>query len=154
MEKGLHYLLVADHFLYQRRLFPSRLRLCPKHHKCLPGDKSRHQEGKRCDQYYHARDAHIDTEHKAQRAEDRDNTCKELRKSHQQAVRKLVHVRDHPAHHFPVGVFVNIFQRQDLDALKRLVPDILHDTVSHLVVTDIHDPLGRCRDSDHHRHLS
>ena len=82
-----------------------------------------------------------------------DNSCKKLCKSHQQSVSKLVGIRDHATHHFPVGMAINIFERQDLDLAERLIPDVFHDPVGHLIVADIHDPLCCSCDRDHDHHL-
>ncbi len=64
----------------------------------------------------------------------------------------MIHVRDHPADDLPVGVTVHIFQGKDLDLPKRLVADIPHDLIGHLVIADIHNPLSQSRDQDHRPH--
>ena len=77
---------------------------------------------------------------------------KQLGKAHQQAVSELIHIRDHPADDIPVGMAVHIFQRQCLDMSEGLLPDIPDHTVGNFIIADIHQPLGRCRQGNHHRH--
>ena len=142
----LDHFLVLHHLIDQARLLSADLRLQPEHGEGPSRDKVCHQERDRCDQHHDKRDHHIYGQHEAERSHDRRDPGKKLGETHQKAIRKLIHVRDHPAHHLAVGPAVNIFQRQDLDLAERFIPDILHHLIGHLVIADIHQPLGQCRD--------
>ena len=109
MPKGLHHLLVSDHLIDQCGLFPSRLRLKAEHGKGAFCDEPCHEKGKRRDQHHHQRDSHIRGQHEKQGAQDRHDACKQLGKSHQQSIRKLIHIRDHTAGDLSIRMIIHIF---------------------------------------------
>ena len=149
----LHNLLVADHFIDQSGLLASRFGLGLEHAEGPFCDKRGHKQGNRCYHQHDNRDADVDRKHEADRSQNRNHTGKELRKAHQQTVRKLIDVRDDTTDDLTVGMSVNVFEGQNLYLFKRLVSNIPHDLIGQFIVADVHNPLCQCGDPDHDRHF-
>ena len=149
MAKCLYDLLITDHLFNQCCLFSSRLRLQLKHGIRLFCNKASHKQRNRCQKHNHYRNLNIDKEHKQQSTDDRCQTGKQLCESHQQTIRKRVHIRNDTADHVPMGMTVNIRQRQMFDPLKRIPSDITDNIVCHTVIAHIHNPLCRSRDANY-----
>ena len=82
-----------------------------KHGKRLFGNKSRYEERKRRYQYNNTRYSNMNAEHESQSSDYRNDAGKKLRKSHQQTIGELVHIRNDAAHDFAIGMTVDVFQR-------------------------------------------
>ena len=152
MGKGLHDLFVADHFVHQRGLLGTRLGLLFEHREGAPRDEVRHEQRKRRQQHHNKCDAHIDRQHENQRAQNRDHAREQLGKAHQQAVGKLIDIRNDAADHLAVGVAVDVFQRQHLNLAESLIAHIADDLIGDLVVDDVHQPLRQRCDGHHNHH--
>ena len=148
MPESLHHLLVSHHFLNETSLLAPHLRLFAEHGIGALGDEGRHQQGNRCDQHHYHGDSHVLMKHEQQGAQYGNHPGKQLGKSHQKAVCKLVHIGDHPAHQIAGGMGVQIAQGKNLDFFHGLVPDIPNHPVGNAVVAQIHTPLRECGDAD------
>ena len=98
MTKCLNYLLVADHLVDQRCLFTSCLGLLPEHIKGMLCNEGSNQPGNRCYQQNHEGDSHIDAEHESNGSKNRNHTGKQLGKSHEQTICKLIYIRNNTAY--------------------------------------------------------
>src|SRR5699024_3268727 len=87
-------------------------------------NKIRHKEGHRRHTDHHQGDPHVDGQHEKKGSEDRHHSCKELGKSHQKAIGKLVDICDETAHNISLGMAVDITQGQILHMVKGFCPYI------------------------------
>jgi len=113
------------------------------------GDKAGGQKGDGGQKHHHQSDLPADAKHEPQRAQNGHHTGKQLRKSKQQSVRKLIHVGNHPVDGFPVGMVVNVLEREDLDLAEGCFPDIPDDLKGDPVVDSVSQPLQKGGDGGH-----
>ena len=105
----------------------------------------RHEQRKRRDHHDDRRNARVLGKHESERAQNRHNAGKQLRKAHQKAVRKRLRVRNHAADNLAVRMRIDIGKRQHRDFLQRVLAQILNDRKRHAVVDRVHQPLNqRC----------
>ena len=147
--KGLHGLKPRDRLLGEGGLFPPRLRLFLKECVGVRRNILRHEEGKRGDEHDDQRDFPICRQHKRKRAENGQNPRKELRKSHQKSVGELIGVRDNAADRLPVGMGIEVLERQDGNFRKGVRADIPQDVIGDAIVERAHAPL--CDGGNPHR---
>ena len=143
MAESLHHPLISYHLINQGCLLSPRFRLQPEHGKRPLRNKSRHKKGQRRNQHHHKSNPHISSQHKENGSHNGHHPCKQLGKSHEQTVRKLIHVRNYPADNLTIRMTVNIFQRKDFNFPEGFIPDIPHNMISHFIIADIHNPLGQ-----------
>ena len=93
----LHDLLIADHLVHMRRLLAARLRLKLEHTVRLSGNELCREQRKRRQHHNHQRNLPVDADHKRKCAKNRNHAGEQLRKAHQKAVGKLIHVGNHAA---------------------------------------------------------
>lgn len=91
-------------------------------------------------------DGHIDIKHKSQGTKYRQQTGEKLGKSHQQTVRKLLHIGDHAAYQISGGMGIQIRNRKLLNLCNGSIAQVPADTVSNFIVADTKDPLGNRSD--------
>ena len=84
-------------------------------------------------------------QHDDQRAQNGHDSGKKLGKAHEQTVREGVNVGNDPAHQVPLGMLVQVAQRQHLDVPKGLVADVPGDLEGDPVVDLPHTPLDDAR---------
>ena len=145
MVEGLDHLDPAQHLVGESSQLPPGLGLLAEHGKGFLGDEIRHHEREGAQDHHDEGDPGVDAEHEQDRAPNGGNAGKELCKAQQKPVGELVDVRDDPADQVPCGVPVHVGQRQLLQTVECLDPQIPDDAVGDLVVDVVHDPLGgRC----------
>ena len=98
MAKCLYYFLISDHLIDQCCLLTSCLGLFPEHIKGVFRNEGSHQPGNRCYQQNHEGDSHIDAEHESNGSKNRNHTGKQLGKSHEQTICKLIYIRNNTAY--------------------------------------------------------
>ena len=152
MPEGLHDLQISDHLFREGRDLAAALRLMPEESIGVLRDLPRHHEAERGQQNDEQRDERLDRKHEHEGAEDGQYARKQLRESHQQALRELIDVRDHAAREVARRVRVEVADRQLLDVIEGLRTDVLHHAEGHDVVDVVHDPLRERRHEDHEAH--
>ena len=109
MTVGMDDLLILDHLIHICRLLTAYPGLLLKHMVCLFCNKTRRKQRQRCNDNNNKGDARILTQHENKRSDDGDHTGKQLCKSQQQTVSKLIHIRDHTAGDISDGMSIQIF---------------------------------------------
>ncbi len=140
--EGLYDLLIPDHFFYKGGLLSPGFRLQLKHGIGPGGYKTGHQEGNRRDTDHHQRNGNIGDQHKNQRSQNGQHPGKQLGKAHQEAVCKGVHIRHDPAHNIAVSMGVKVLQRQLLQLVECIFPNILHHMIGDMIIAGVHHPLS------------
>ena len=143
MRKSLHNLLVAYHFLNERRLFRPVLALARKHGMRASGNEARNKKRKRREYHYGKRYRRIHAEHEYECAYYGKYSGKKLAEAQQQSVRKLVHVRNYAAHRLAVRMRVYIAERQLHQPVERFRAHVLNNVIGHGVVYYVHQPLRK-----------
>src|SRR5690606_12499556 len=100
------------------------------------GDEQR--KGRKYDNY--GRYPRIDRKHEANGAGNSDHAAEKLGKSHQKAVRNLVHIRDHPAEDITMLVGIYELERNVVQAFESLYPHIPGGIIRSPVVAKPHEP--------------
>ncbi len=144
MRECLDKLQISHHFIGEGRKRTSGFRLMPEQAVGLPRDKSRHQEGDRCQQHHQEGNQRIDHKHKDQGADDGHGAGEKLGKAHQKSLRELVNIGNHTAHQISRRMRIQIRNRQLLQMIEGLRSNVLHHTVGHYVIDVIHQPLAQC----------
>ena len=138
-------MLVADQFFDQTRHFGAGLALHLEHRIGVGGNEPRDENRQRRQRHNDQRNAPVDEQHDSQRAQNRQHAGEQLGKAHQQTVAELLHVGGNAADSIAGAVGIHIFERQNLQLLKRTDTHITHDLKGNAVIDDIHQPLGqRC----------
>ena len=132
--EGLHDLLISDHLVDDAGLLTTGGGLLLEHGVGLAGDKARNEQRHRRDDHNDERDNRIHPQHEQQRADNGEHAREELREAHEQAVSKLVDIRDHAADDLAVAVRIDIAQGKDLQPRKGIAADIAHGAVGDAVV--------------------
>ena len=146
--EGFDDLLVLQHFVEEGGLLAAQLGLLAEEGAGAPGDESGDKEGKRCGQHHDQRDQRVDRQHEADRCEDGHDAGEKLREAHQQAVGKLVDVRDDAADRVAVGVGVDVGQGEHLNFAEGVGADVLHHAVGDAVIDHAAEPLRQRGDPD------